>query len=302
MRRVLRRFKPDVLHCHSSKAGGVGRLASLRFFGRRPGIVYSPHSIAANINRKYLWLEHSLARLTDVFVAVSAAERDELAAYGLAPANRIEVARQAIDTEYFSPRSQQEARRELGLAAERHVVLGIGRLVPQKDPLLFVDIAARVVKQRPEVRIVWVGDGELRPDVEAQMEKHGLTAQMSIAGWKQDVRPYVAAADVVVMTSRYEGISTTAAEALAMDRPVAGTDIAGVAEVVHPDRSGFLFAASDPQAGADHVLRLLDDVGLRMRLAATGRAWVSEHCSLSQLGAALERAYRHAHERATGVA
>jgi len=186
------RWRPDIVHCHSSKAGGVGRMASI-LQPSRPRIVYSPHSIAANLSGTYALVEKALAPLVRRYVAVSDSERAEIANLGLADPAKIDVAPPSIDMNHFAPRSREEARGRLGCGPSP-LVVAVGRLTPQKNPLDFVALLREMRATMPEVRGIWVGDGELRAQFESAVTAASLQGAVSIAGWIADPRDYIAAA------------------------------------------------------------------------------------------------------------
>jgi glycosyltransferase involved in cell wall biosynthesis len=220
VRRTISDFRPHVLHVHSAKGAAIGRLAALLHGSRAPRVVYSPHALPSHLDSAYMAAERALAVLTRRFIAVSDSERQQIVAEGLTTEDRIDVVYPRIDATHFSPRDRDASRHELGLPPNVSIVVGIGRLAPQKDPLGFVTAIARLRVQCPSAVGVWVGDGELRPQVEAAVADLQLGDSLRIAGWKADIRPYIAAADVVLSTSRYESFGYVIPETFAMERPV----------------------------------------------------------------------------------
>jgi len=290
LRRVIQVFRPDIIHCHSSKAGGVGRLAVLSLVPR-PRVVYSPHAVAAHLGRRYLLLERLLTPLTDRFVAVSDSERRELIQLRVAPADRVEVVYPVVEIDRYTPRDQAEARRLLGIAARRPLVVGIGRLVPQKDPLSFLRVITLVRQQIPSVFGLWLGDGELRREMERAIHAASLADTVSLAGWQPDVRAYIAASDVVLSTSRYESFGYVVAEALAMERPVVATAVAGVRDVLVGELAALQNPPGAEAAAAARVISLLENTELARRLSGIGRRLVAARFSEEQMGSRLEAVY-----------
>jgi glycosyltransferase involved in cell wall biosynthesis len=112
-------------------------------------------------------------------------------------------------------------RAELDISDGQRLVVGVGRLVPQKQPLVFLEMAAKLHEQDPEARFVWVGDGELSAEWQAAVIRKGLSGVVSCAGWKSDVRPYLAAADLLLHTAEFEGLPFALIEAMSMGVPCA---------------------------------------------------------------------------------
>jgi glycosyltransferase involved in cell wall biosynthesis len=148
---------------------------------------------------------------------------------------------------------------ELFLAAppapitERSRLVCVGRLCEQKGQLLLVEAAARLVKEGRELELVLAGDGELRAPIEAAIARHALQGRVRITGWisNEQVRAEILAARAMVLPSFAEGLPVVLMEALALGRPVISTYVAGIPELVVPERSGWLVPAGDVDALAD---------------------------------------------------
>jgi glycosyltransferase involved in cell wall biosynthesis len=270
MRKVFRQFRPDVVHAHSSKAGAVARLATIGM-GRRPGLVYSPHSIGVNLGRIYGLIERVLALRLDVLSAVTASERDELRALNLVPPSRIHVIVPTIRPDIFAPADRSAARAALALPAGP-LVIAIGRMTAQKDPLAFVDFVHALRGRIPNLRAVWIGDGELRGAFEERVAQAQLGDVLSITGWLDDVRAYVAACDLLVSTSSYESFGYVTAEALAMSRPVVASAITGTVDIVTTAVDEQLYRYRDIAAAATLAERLLQNPDRACAVATSGRA------------------------------
>ncbi|GAC1305534.1 MAG: glycosyltransferase [Vulcanimicrobiaceae bacterium] len=274
LRSIFERFAPDVVHAHSSKAGAVARLANL---GRRARtrLVYSPHAIAVHLGAAYVWIERVLATQLDVLCVVSDSERAEIVALGIVAERKIRVVKPTIRADRFEPLDRDAARSRLGYGAEPRIV-SIGRLAEQKNPLGFLEIVRALRERLPQVRAVWVGDGELRAAMEARMAEFALEDCVTIAGWCDDVRPYIAAADAFVSASRYESFGYVTAEALAMGRPVVASAINGTIDIVTVDVHASLYPPEAYRAAADATARLLLDPTLAAEIASRGRRRVLE--------------------------
>jgi glycosyltransferase involved in cell wall biosynthesis len=295
LRSVFDEFRPDVLHCHSAKAGALGRVAA-RLTRPRPALsVYSPHASAANLGGRYALVERALSRrVTDVVVAVSESERLQLLEAGLG-GPVVDVVWPVVDVHDFRPLSQPEARAAVGITPAEPVLLGVGRLSAQKNPLAFVRALALVREQVPDVFGVWVGDGELRSTVMTAAEQLGLADRFRITGWVTDVRPYLAAADVVFNTSNYESFGYATAEALAMERPVVATRVPGTVDIVQDGEWGALFDVADlPSAAAAAVADFLRSPERRQAAGIRGRRFVAETFRQERMADDLERVYARA--------
>ena len=260
LRQLIDQVEPDVVHLHSAKAGLAGRLAVR---GTRRTL-FQPHgwswlaARAATARGALAW-ERFAARWTDVCVCVGDGEAAE------ARDRRIRirhvVVRNGVDLTNFAPADEQSraaARHRLGI--DRHVPLAVclGRVTRQKGQDVLVTAWPQVREHCPTATLCIVGDGDLLPSLRRGGTQPGVRFVPSVT----DPRPWYAAADVVVLPSRWEGLSLTVLEALASGRSVVVADIPGLAEVVIP-AVGARVAAGDVRALAQALARRLTDAELR---------------------------------------
>ncbi|MBD5655990.1 MAG: glycosyltransferase [Candidatus Eremiobacteraeota bacterium] len=291
---IYRSFKPEVVHAHSSKAGAIARLATIGM-RQRPGIVYTPNSIGVNLGWIFHPIERLLALRLDVLAAVTRSEREELRALKLVPPSRIHVVHPTIDPHVFAPHDRIEARRALCLP-DGPLIVAVGRVTAQKDPLTFVDFVAELQRRVADVRAIWVGDGELRQEMTERIASLNLQDAISITGWLDDVRTHIAACDLFVSTSSYESFGYVTAEALAMDRAVVASAITGTVDVVATDVDQQLYAYRDVSAAAILAERFLTDQRGAAEVARRGRAHVLSTFSVASTRRSLEIAYEAALE------
>ena len=280
--RIIRKVRPDVVHTHTAKAGAVGRTAALLTGRRRPVVVHTFHG---HVLRGYFGrlgtlvfraIETVLARATDRLVAVSPEVRDELVALGVAPAEKFSVIRLGLELErrVAFAGDTTEIRRRHGIDADAFVVGWFGRMtaVKQTDDLIATLKALR--EHGVEARLLLVGDGDDRVRLEELAHQLGVARFCVFLGYQQDVAPWFAVSDAVVLTSASEGTPATLIEALAAGRPVVSTDVGGVSDVVDDGETGFLVPVGDTDALAEKLALLAGDPALRetMGREARGRA------------------------------
>ncbi len=260
---VLRRERPAVVHTHTAKAGALGRLAA-RAAGRIPCV----HTFHGTVFDGYFspwrsrWVvraERLLARTTDRIVAVSHAVADELEAAGL-DAAKIRVIEPVIDLEPFLAIGGRSRvlRRELGVADDETLLGWIGRLVPIKDPVAFADAFAHLAAELPKLRGVLVGAGPLEGSVRERIASLGLDRRVALLPFREAMASVYADLDVLVSTSRKEGMPVVVLEAMAAGVPVAATAVGGAPELIADERSGFLLEPGDPAAIARGLRRALE--------------------------------------------
>ena len=269
LRKVIKAFSPDILHCHSSKAGALGRVAGA-LQSVRPLRLYSPHALAAPLGSKYLKIEKFLSRYTERFIAVSRSERQEIIDFSLCKPEFVDIIYPSIDFEHFKPASKTEARQNLGLGSQP-IVLAIGRVTPQKDPESFIAIMKRLHAKRPDARGIWVGSGDAGKGFLDLVDAAGLGGVISVVAWQHDVRDYIAAADVFLSTSTFESFGYVTAEALAMHLPVVASDVTGTRDVMRDELREWLYKRGDHEHASDLIVRLLDDPDNAHEVAVLGR-------------------------------
>lgn len=284
---VLRRLRPHIVHTHSSKAGILGRLAAR--IAAVPVRVHSIHGFGFNDTQPVLLrtalinAERALAPLTTHFIAVSRANLDKGARLGIVPRDRSSVIHSGIRLDRFeAERGKPESRnghglrRELGWRDDAPLVGMVACLKPQKAPLDFVDVAARVAALRPETRFVMAGDGELRARVEERAAVAGLGDRLRLLGWRRDIPRLMAALDVMVLTSLWEGLPRVLPEAIACGVPIVATGVDGSADILRDQETGIVCRPRDVDGLAAGVGRLLGDRALAARLTEAARACLSE--------------------------
>ena len=277
----FRRLKPAIVHTHSSKAGILGRAAAAR--AGVPVIVHTVHgwgfapTQGKATRALFTWLEKWAGRRTTQWIAVSRANARVGAARGIAPESAFEIVRSGVALDAFrAAAGNGRLRAELGLGAETPLVGMVACLKPQKAPLDFVAVAARVLARRPDAFFVLAGDGELRGAAEREIAAAGIGARVRPLGWRDDPATIVGDLDVLLLTSLHEGLPRVVPEAMAAGKPVVATAVDGTPEAVADGETGFLRAARDVEGMAAAVASLLGDPALARRMGAAGAARAGE--------------------------
>lgn len=282
MTRLLRRIKPAIVHTHSSKAGILGRLAA--WLAGVPVIIHSIHGYGFTRFQPSLerWglvaAERLAACVTNRFFSVSEANRRLGMNLGLFSADRCRVVRSGVDLGRLRRIrvDVEEKQRELGLEPGRPTIGMVSPLKPQKAPLDFVRVAARVHRVRPEVQFLLVGDGELRRAVERTVAELGLRQVFHLVGWRRDVPEVLRCLDLFMLTSLWEGLPRVYLEAVASGVPVVGTRVDGAGEVIMEGVNGYLLPPGDVEGLADRALYLLSHSSIAARMRQQGDALTPE--------------------------
>lgn len=296
MLRVMRWLKPAVVHTHMSKVGVLGRVAAWRTGA--PVVIHSYHGhvlkehFSVTASEVFRLVERRLARITDVLVAVSGSDRDELLALGIGQPSQWRVVPIGVhvDDIVAARLSPREARIKLGLPVEGSIVGTVGRLSAIKDQETFLRAARRLAHRDPTVSFVVAGDGELRAELERRSRFPGLPP-IRFLGWVTDRGALYRALDVVVLTSRREGTPSSLIEAGVAGRPVVATRVGGVPDVVREGITGFIVPPGDDEGIAERILNLLGDPQRARAMGASARAWVAGRFSVAQNVEALAQLY-----------
>jgi len=271
---TFRRLRPKIVHTHSSKAGILGRLAA--WLAGVPCILHTIHGYGVTpaqpfwLQRGVIALEWVVGRVTTHWIAVSQADRRQGIEWGLFTASKVSVVRPGIDPAAFAGRidvtERDRLRAMLGVGPDQLLVGTVSCLKPQKAPEDFIRVAALVCQRVPAAKCVLVGDGAMRPQIEAMLEAEGLRERVTLLGWRRDVASLLKAFDVFVLTSRWEGLPCAILEARASRIPIVATRVGGAAEAIVEGIQGTLCPAGDVRAMAGRVCQILGDERLRADL------------------------------------
>ena len=290
--RLIRERKADIVHIHSQEAGLAGRVVA--WLCRAPAIVYTPQTIdirRARLHWLYTSSERMLARVTDVIVSVNERDRRRLIEFGISPHKVLTVPNGIDLARYERPPDAAALRADLGLDADRPLVMQVGRLSAQKDPLVFVDGAAQVLDRCPDVQFALIGGGPMEEVLAGRIQDLGLGGRVHLLGWRDRAYRLLAAADLVTLTSRWEGMPYVLLEAMAWSRPVVATAINGIPEIVADGITGLLAPAANPAAWAEAVLQLLEDPSRAAAMGRRGRLRLEERFTVEQMLGRTEALY-----------
>jgi glycosyltransferase involved in cell wall biosynthesis len=297
--RAVRRFRPDIVHTHTAKAGMLGRLAAVIGGRPRPIIVHTYHGHVLEgyfgrfRNAFYRWLERRLGRVSDALIGVSQATVDDLVRLRIAPASKFRVVPIGLDLRAFTTSGPDDgaAFRAAAQARPGEVLLTwVGRLVRIKRVDVLLRAFARARAKGAAARLAIVGDGELRSELGELARELGVTDQVWFAGYRDDMVAVASASDLAVLSSDNEGTPVSLIEAAAAATPAASTMVGGVADVV-TEETGLLAPAGDSDALGDVIARLATDPALREQMGRRARAHVSARYSVERLVADTDELY-----------
>ncbi|MEW5899647.1 MAG: glycosyltransferase family 4 protein [Bacillota bacterium] len=289
--RLMQRERFDVVHCHSSKAGIIGRLAAYLAGVRK--IIFTVHGwgITPEQGRLerffYTWAERLAGLLSTDVVCVSEADRERGLKEKLAPAAKLKVICNGVPAPPAARGDGEDIlRAELGLAETDLVVGTVCRLCRQKNPLFFLEVARNLLsasRLRDNLYFVLIGDGPLKRQCEDYIKQHHLRDRVFLAGSREDAACLMAGFDVFCLFSLWEGLPLTVIEAMHGAVPVVAAGVGGVPELVIEGETGFFAPPGDVEKAARIVEGLLAEPDLRRRLGQAGRRLAREKFSLEKM-------------------
>lgn len=279
LKRLLRDFKPDIVHTHSAKGGILGRAAAWNV--GVPAIVHGVHGAPFYpyqnplVRDFYRRCERWAGRRCHAFISVADAMTDLMVNAGIAPREKFTTIYSGMETGPFleSGRHRQRVRQELSYGDDDIVVGTIARLFKLKGHDDVIAAAQKVVGRNPKLHFLFVGDGLLRQSLACSIREAGLESHFQFTGLMPPERipELVGAMDIVVHTSLREGLARVLPQALIAGKPVVSYDIDGAREVVIPGQTGYLLRPRDVDGLVKGIDELAADAVLRDRLGAEGR-------------------------------
>jgi glycosyltransferase involved in cell wall biosynthesis len=283
---ALRRSHISLLHIHDPRAGLIGRIVArlLRipvvYTVHVPPYLYAKPGPGGLRRSGYRAIEGFLnKRLTDKVIYVSRRVRDDAVAIGAAPSSSI-VVENGIDlTKWSASVDRNAVRRGLATPTDATLVVTVGRLTPQKG----IDVLLQALSETPAasgtVHAWIVGDGPEYRTLKDQVQEKNLGDRVRLLGQRADVPALLAASDIFVLPSRYEGMPLAVIEAMASGLPCIVTRIGGNPELVEDGRTGWTVAPDDSNALAERLSKLIADPALRRAMGAAGRARAQKFAS-----------------------
>ena len=314
------RERPDLVHTHKSKAGAVGRIAALLYRLTTPSILLlkprrlkTLHTFHGNVLKGYFgrWrtrifvaIERLLASCgTDRLLVVSEQQRDELLGeFRIGRAAQFKVMRLGVEMDHDGKKAG-EFRRRHGIGAGEFVLASVGRFAPIKNLDLLLRMFAGLVSHSPllPIRLVLVGDGELRDSLAETARRLGIADKVVFAGMQEDCIPLYGDFDLLAITSNNEGTPLAMIEALSQSCAVVSTEVGGVVDLMGRVQAregaikicehGVMVPAGDAPSLQRAVECLMADAALRRQTAEAGRAFVRRWYSAQRLAGDMESLY-----------
>ncbi|HCK12278.1 MAG TPA: hypothetical protein DHW45_20565 [Candidatus Latescibacteria bacterium] len=295
---IIRAGEYDLVHTHTSKAGLLGRIAAS--YCGVPAIVHSSHGsildgyFSPSLTSIFAQFEKFAASISDKIICLTREEIGRNLEAGIGSESQYTYIFNGIDISGFEHRrgNRDLLRREFQFGPDDHVCVTVGRLVPIKGQSDLLEAFAIAHRNNPRLKLLLVGDGELRTILESRIRDLNITEATHLAGWRNDVAELLDACDLFVLTSLNEGLGLVLIEAMAKKLAVVATKVGGVSEVVEDGKTGRLVSAQDTEAIGSAIAELTSNNETRLRMGESGYERAKAFFSIDQTVRNTENLYR----------
>ena len=267
VRKLIKKYNPDIVYAHSSKAGAIARVADI---GLKNHCVYNPHGWAFNMRCSakkkaiYTAIEKVAALFCDKIVCISDAEKQSALDKKICKEDKLQVIFNGVDIEaYENGVHDAVKRRELNILEDTFVVGMVGRISPQKAPDVFIKMAKQVKEEVPNSHFIIVGNGNQEGEIRRYAEDNGLSDSLHITGWVDNPMSYVELFDVACLLSRWEGFGLALPEYMMAGKPIVASKVDAIPNIIQDGVNGLLVDVDDDIGASKAVLRIYQESGLR---------------------------------------
>ncbi|RJO64261.1 MAG: glycosyltransferase family 1 protein [Candidatus Omnitrophota bacterium] len=297
---IFKKKKFDIVHTHTAKAGALGRLAA--FFSGVPVIIHTPHGhnfygyFGRALTACIVFIERLLSLCTTKFIALTELERSDYVKFKIAQGSKIALVYQGLELDCYIPTRERtlKLKEELGIGEDKKIIGMVGRLEFVKGPCYFVKAASRVLEKIDDRTVfIMVGEGSLRNELKAQVERLGIRSSFIFTGWREDNLELISILDMLVLPSLNEAVGMVLIEAQALGVPVIATRVGGVPEVLKEGITGLLVEPAKADELASAIMELLEDEARRLTMGQAGKEWVAGRFKASNMVEAISQLYKN---------
>ena len=286
--KLLWYYRPDIVYCHSSKAGAVGRMAALFAPGK---VIYNAHGWAFNmrVHKRARWfyrfVETRLTSFCKRVICISNFEGKSALKYHVVNEKKLRVIFNGVEIDEIRKniKNSRVTREQFGIPEGVPIIGMVGRISEQKAPDTFIRMAEKISLKLPDAHFMIVGDGENKDNIERMISNRNLQNIVHITGWVSNPNDYMALFDVGVLLSRWEGFGLVICEYMAAGIPLVSTKTDAIPDLVEDGVNGLLVDIDDEHNAAGAVLRILNDETLRSKLIENGTRVVEEKFSIERV-------------------
>ena len=274
VRKLIKKYSPDIVYAHSSKAGAIARVADI---GLKNHCVYNPHGWAFNMRcsdkkrMMYTAIEKMAGPFCEKIICISDAEKQSALDKKICREDKLQVIFNGVDIEaYENGVHGAVKRRDLNISVDAFVVGMVGRMSPQKAPDVFVKMAKQVKDEVPNAHFIIVGNGNQEAEIRKYAEDNGFLDNLHITGWVDNPMSYVELFDVGCLLSRWEGFGLALPEYMMAGKPIVASRVDAIPNIIRDGANGLLVDVDDDAGASKAVLRIYQEDGLKDRLMTQG--------------------------------
>lgn len=295
VRTLIKKYNPDIVYAHSSKAGAIARVADIGF---KNHCVYNPHGWAFNMRCSakkravYTAIEKIAAPFCDKIICISDAEKQSAIDKKICKENKLQVIFNGVDIEgYENGQHGVIKKRDLNIPEEAFVVGMVGRMSPQKAPDIFIKMAKQVKDKVPNAHFIIVGNGEQDTEIREYAEDNDFSESLHITEWVDNPMSYVEIFDVACLLSRWEGFGLALPEYMMAGKPIVASRVDAIPNVIRNGENGLLVEADDANGASEAVLQIYQEDDLRDRLVTQGLEDVHNRFNARRVSAEHEKLF-----------
>lgn len=274
IRKLIKKYNPDIVYAHSSKAGAIVRIANI---GIKNKCIYNPHGWAFNMQGSkikqatYTLIEKVMSPFANKIVCISDAEKKSALNKHICAEKKLNVIFNGVDIQEYENTSNNNIKRsDLGIPDDAFVVGMVGRLAFQKAPDIFIEMAKCIKEQIPNAHFIIVGNGDMQEQVEEYAKKYGFKDALHITGWVDNPLDYVKLFDVATLLSRWEGFGLAIPEYMMCQKPVVATAVDAIPNLITDHKNGLLVPMENPDAAYNAVMEVYRDEKLKKKIVKQG--------------------------------
>lgn len=310
IKKIIKKFKPDIVHTHAAKAGTLGRLAA-----HSCGVPVIVHTFHGHVfhsyfspakTRLFIEIERFIARRSTCIVAISERQKKELGSiYKICRPEKISVIPLGLELEKFYENQTEKRdsfRKKYSVTDDEIVIAIVGRIVPVKNHEFFLKVLSIIRDQiKKTIRVFIVGDGEQTGQIFSLAESMNLDpvfylndqrkAWLTFTSWIKNVDEVYAGADIICLTSQNEGTPVSLIEAQSAGKPIVSTRVGGVEDVVLPGESAFLTSRTSYKKFAAYLMQLIESDTLRKQMGEKGRQYALHKYSYKRMAENMSELY-----------
>jgi len=293
--RIIRKGRYDIVHCHSTKAGLLGRIAA--WLAKTPRIYFTVHGWSfynvgeyGRIKHLLIFFEKILAKLTDMIICVSINDKIEGMNKKIAYENKFTVIHNGISS---SQAYTKGILRDEIDANEIDVIFGlVARLAYPKNPLFLLKVAKQITKSYKQAKFVLIGDGPLYDECREFVNINNLGENVFLLGLRKNARSFLIDMDVFVLTSQFESLPLTIIEAMFAKLPIIATNVGGVSELVQNERNGFLVSPNNGIELAERMKDLIRNAEKRTQMGKESQKIAIDNYTLDKMIQKYDKLYQ----------